>query len=58
MLNILKELIPYILLTLLNKNNKGESKEKNLSKLEKNLLLAFKEQDKLLLVLALILSSL
>jgi hypothetical protein len=58
MLNILKELISYILLTLLNKNNKGESKEKNLSKLEKNLLLAFKEQDKLLLVLALILSSL
>jgi hypothetical protein len=44
--------MPYTLYTLLGKNSKGGSKEENLSKLKKDLLLAFKEQDKLLLVLA------
>jgi hypothetical protein len=44
--------MPYTLYTLLSKNNKGGSKEENLSKLKKDLLLAFKEQDKLLLALA------
>jgi hypothetical protein len=53
-----EELTLYTLLTSLSKNNKGENKEENVSKLKKDLLLAFKEQDKLLLALALTLSSL
>jgi hypothetical protein len=48
----------YTLLALLSMNNKGESKEENVFKLKKDLLLAFEEQDKLLLALALTLSSL
>jgi hypothetical protein len=44
--------MPYTLLALLSKNNKGGSKEKNVSKLKKNLLLAFEKQE-LLLVLVL-----
>jgi hypothetical protein len=44
--------MPYTLYTSLNKNGKGGSKEENLFKLKKDLLLTFKEQDKLLLVLA------
>ena len=35
--------MPYTLSALLSKNSKGESKEKNISELKKNLLLAFKE---------------
>lgn len=49
--------MPYTLLASLTKNGKGGSKEENVSELEKDLLLAFKEQDKLLLALALALSS-
>jgi hypothetical protein len=35
--------MPYTLPALLNKNSKGGSEEENVSKLKKNLLLAFKE---------------
>jgi hypothetical protein len=45
--------MPYILLALLSKNGKGGSKKENVFKLKKDLLLAFKEQDKLLLALGL-----
>jgi hypothetical protein len=48
----------YTLLALLSKNNKGKSKEENVFKLKKDLLLAFEEQDKLLSALAFTLSSL
>ena len=44
---------PYTLPASLSKNSKGESEEENASKLEKDLLLAFEEQDKLLSALAL-----
>jgi hypothetical protein len=50
--------MPYTLYALLSKNSKGGSKEETLFKLKKDLLLAFKEQDKLLLASALTLSSL
>jgi hypothetical protein len=58
MLSAFEKLTLYTLLASLSKNNKGESKEENVFKLKKDLLLAFKEQDKLLLALALALSSL
>jgi len=48
---------PYTLPASLSKNSKGESEEENASKLEKDLLLAFEEQDKLLSALAPALSS-
>ena len=48
----------YTLLALLSKNSKGESKEENVFKLKKDLILAFEEQDKLLSALALALSFL
>ena len=35
--------MPYTLLTLLSKNNKGKNKEENFFKLKKDLLLAFKK---------------
>ena len=47
----------YTLPASLSKNSEGESKEENVSELEKDLLLAFEEQDKLLLTLALALNS-
>ena len=50
--------MPYTLYALLSKNSKRGSKEETLFKLKKDLLLAFKEQDKLLLASALTLSSL
>jgi hypothetical protein len=43
MLSAFKELTLYTLLALLSKNSKGESKEENVFKLKKDLLLAFKE---------------
>jgi hypothetical protein len=49
--------MPYTLYALLSKNSKGGSKEETLFKLKKDLLLAFEEQDKLLLASALTLSS-
>jgi hypothetical protein len=52
MLSAFEELTPYTLLTLLSKNSKGGGKEENVFKFKKDLLLAFKEQDKLLLALA------
>jgi hypothetical protein len=52
MLSAFEELTPYTLLTSLSKNSKGGGKEENVFKLKKDLLLAFKEQDKLLLALA------
>lgn len=48
MLNASEELRLYTLLASLSKNREGGSEEENGSKLEKDLLLAFKEQDKLL----------
>jgi len=50
--------MPYTLHALLSKNSKGGSKEETLFKLKKDLLLAFEEQDKLLLASALTLSFL
>ena len=49
--------MPYTLPASLNKNSKGESKKENISELEKDLLLAFEEQDKLLSALASTLNS-
>jgi hypothetical protein len=47
-----KEPTPHTLPTLLGKNDEGESEEENLSKLKKDLLLAFEEQEKSLSALA------
>jgi hypothetical protein len=52
MLSVSKELTPHTLPASLSKNGKGGSKEENVSKLKKDLLLAFEEQDKLLSALA------
>jgi hypothetical protein len=43
----LEEPGPYSLSALLDENSRGDSKEKTVSKLEKDLLLAFKEQENL-----------
>jgi hypothetical protein len=43
-----EEPTPYTLLASLSKNSEGECKEDNFSQLDKGLLLAFEEQDKLL----------
>ena len=45
MLSASKELAPYTLPALLSKNGKGESEEENVSEFEKDLFLAFEEQD-------------
>ena len=58
MLSASEKLMLYTLLALLSKNSKGESKEENVFKLKKDLILAFEEQDKLLSALALALSFL
>ena len=47
-----EESTPYTLPASLSKNGEGGSKEENASKLKKDLFLAFKEQDKLMLALA------
>jgi hypothetical protein len=45
MLSVSEKSTPYIVLALLSKNNKGGSEEENVSEFEKDLFLAFEEQD-------------